>query len=161
MKIANTNRGAWPLALIAMLLIAPPCFAQSSKEQTTMEDIKQETQDLMQSLKAYTIAQRDEALQKTRAALDNLDQRIDAMETGIDNNWEKMDAAAREQARASLRALRKQRMQVAEWYGSLKSSSAEAWGHMKQGLADAYRSLYRAWEQSEKDFRADKKASQN
>jgi hypothetical protein len=32
---------------------------------------------------------------------------------------------------------------------------------MKQGLADAYRALYKAWQQSEKDFRPDKQASQN
>ena len=147
--------------LIAVSGIAAPGLAQTTKDSDTIEKIEQETRDLLQSLKTYTIEQRDEAIQKTKVALDNLDQRIDTMETSIDNNWEKMDAAARAKARDSLRALRRQRTQVAEWYGSLKNSSAAAWGHMKQGLADAYRALYKAWQQSEKDFRPDKQASQN
>jgi len=56
---------------------------------------------LFQALKAYTADQRDEAIQKTKAALDNVDKRIDALGTHIDNKWDKMDKAAREKARAS------------------------------------------------------------
>jgi len=87
-----------------------------------------------------------------KAALDNFDKRIDALETRIDSDWDKMDRAAREKIRASLSALRKQRAQAAEWYGNLKSSSADAWGHMKKGFSDAYRALSDAWEKSEKEF---------
>lgn len=69
--------------------------------------------------------------------------------------WDDMDQAAREQARASLQALREQRTRVAEWYGSMKSSSAGAWGHIKQGFSKAYQALHEAWEQSEREFHAD------
>jgi len=63
-----------------------------------------------------------------------------------------MNKAAREKARDSLKALHKQRTKVAEWYGSMKSSSADAWKHMKQGFSDAFKALYNAWEKSEKEF---------
>ena len=67
-----------------------------------------------------------------------------------------MDAAAREKARARLKELRSQRTQVAEWYGSLKSSSGDAWEHMKEGFSDAYTALHDAWEKAAKDFSSDK-----
>lgn len=126
MKFQKMSRCAFAYLLISMLGITPPCYAETSSNQTSIEEVKQETQDLIQALKAYSADQRDEAIQQTKGALDNLDERIDALETRIHNNWDKMDKAARQRARASLKALRKQRTQVAEWYGSLKSSSVDA-----------------------------------
>jgi len=69
--------------------------------------------------------------------LDKLDKRIDALEVHVDESWDKMDKDTRKKARDSLKALRKQRNQVAEWYGSLKSSTENAWEHMKQGSSYA------------------------
>ena len=67
-----------------------------------------------------------------------------------------MNEAARKEARENLRALRKQQNQVAEWYGSMKTSSVDAWDHMKKGFSDAYKSLENAWEKSEKEFGSSK-----
>ncbi len=143
---------AFTFILIALFGIIPMSCAESSTDESSLEDIRQETQDLIKALKTYSIDQRDEVVRKAKAALDNLDNRIDALETRIDNNWDKMDKAAREKARTTLRALRKQRTRVAEGYGSLKSSSADAWEHMKKGFSDAYQKLYDAWEKTEKEF---------
>ena len=68
------------------------------------------------------------------------------------DQWDDMDKAAREKGRASLQALREQRTRVAEWFGSLKSSSASAWGHIKQGFSAAYQDLQGAWENSEQEI---------
>ena len=141
--------------LIALYGIASLCYAETASGKTSIEKVKKETKDLIQAVKGYTADQRDDAIRKTKAALNDLDQRIDALETRIDNDWDKMDKAAREKARASLRVLRKHRNQVAEWYGSLKNSSADAWGHVKKGFSDAYKALYDAWEKSEKEFGSD------
>jgi chromosome segregation ATPase len=140
--------------LIAMLVTTPLCYAQSSEEKTSIEEVKQETQDLIQALEAYTADQRDEAVQRASTALNNLDERIDALEKRIDDNWDQMNKAAREKARANLKALRKKRNEVAEWYGSLKTSSTDTWEHMKKGFSDAYKALGDAWEKSEKEFGA-------
>ncbi|MCF8050574.1 MAG: hypothetical protein K9L59_05005 [Desulfobacterales bacterium] len=153
MKYTKTNYSIF--MLIAMLVTTSLCFAASPKEKTSIKEVKQETQDLIQALQGYTADQRDEAVQRARAALKKLDERIDALETRIDENWDQMNKAAREKARANLRTLRKQRNEVAEWYGSLKTSSAEAWEHMKKGFSDAYKALGDAWEKSEKEFGAD------
>ncbi len=156
MKFIKTIGLTCLLLTLAALTISPPCLAEMSGGTTTAADVKQETADLLKALKSYTIEQRDEAVRKTAAALAKLDQRIDVLETRIDKNWDKMDQAARENARASLKELRRQRTIVAEWYGSLKSSSAGAWEHMKEGFSDAYKSLQEAWIKSQKEFSADK-----
>lgn len=142
--------------LIGMLGITPICYAETSADKTSIEEVKKETQDLLQTLNAYTVEQREEAIRKTKTALDNLDKRIDSLQARIDRNWDQMDKAARDKARSNLRALRKERTQVAEWFGSLKSSTGDAWEHMKKGFSKAYKSLNDAWEKSVKEFRSNK-----
>ena len=141
------------LVLIGMLGVTPPCYAQTENANNSIEEVKKETQDLLQTIGSYTADKRDEAVQKAKEGLDKVDKRIDSLEARIDTNWDKMNQAARTEARASLRALRKQRNQVAEWYGSMKTSSADAWEHIKKGFSDAYRSLEDGWEKSENEFR--------
>lgn len=139
--------------LIGMLGITPICYAETSTDKTSIEEVKKETQDLLQTLNAYTVEQREEAIRKTKKALDNLDKCIDLLQARIDRNWNQMDKAARDKARSNLKALRKERTQVAEWYGSLKSSTSDAWEHMKKGFSKAYKSLNDALEKSVKEFR--------
>jgi len=140
------------LMLIGILGVTPLCYAQSENGNTSIEKVKKETQDLLQTIGSYTADQKDEAIQKAKESLNKLDKGIDALEARIDKDWDKMNKAARKEARQNLKALRKQRNQVAEWYGSMKTSSADAWDHMKNGFSDAYKALVDAWEKSEKEF---------
>ena len=144
------------VAAISMLGISSICFAETSTDKTTMEEVKQEMQDAIQALKEYNIDQRDEAVKDTKAALNRLDNRIEALETRIDNNWDTMNEAVREKTRTTLKSLRKQRTQMAEWYGGLKSSSTAAWEEIKKGFSDAYTSLYNSWEKAEKEISSSK-----
>lgn len=139
--------------LITMLGITPICYAEISTDKTSIEEVKKETQDLLQTLSAYTVEQKAEAIGKTKMALDKLDKRIDSLQARIDRNWDQMDKAARDKARSNLNALRKERTQLAEWYGSLKNSTVDAWEHMKNGFSKSYKSLNDAWEKSVKEFR--------
>ena len=131
------------------------CYAETASDKASINEVKQETHELIQALESYSAAQRDEAIQKSKAALDNLDKRIEALETRIDNNWDTMNETARQKARASLKSLRQQRIQVAEWYGSFKSSSDDAWEQMKKGFSNAYSAISDAWEKAEKEFESD------
>lgn len=139
---------------IAAIALAPVGDAAASNEQTSIEDVKKETSELLETLKAYSADKRDEALRKSRAAMDSLDQQIDSLESQIDDGWDEMTTAAREKARASLQALRKERNEVAEWYGGMKASSAGAWEEMKTGFSNAYSDLAEAWEKAEGEFGA-------
>lgn len=156
MKFEKSSCYAFIFVLVALFGIARPCYAEMSSDKTSIQAVRQETQDLIQALKGYSADQRDEAIQKTKSALEKIDKRIDALETRIDNNWDNMNKAAREKVLASLKVLRKQRIKVAEWYGSLKNSSVDAWEHMKKGFSDAYKAFSDAWERAEKEFGSDK-----
>ncbi len=146
---------AYIFTLAAFLCFTPLSFAGMSSD-TTFKDVKQETRDLVKALKSYTSDQRDEAIEKTKAALEDLDERIDELETRIDKNWDKMKQATRDKARANLKALHKMRIAVAEWYGSLKNSSADAWDHIITGISDAFTVFHESWENAEKEFESDK-----
>lgn len=150
------NLNICAMVLMATLGITPVCYAQASTDKTSMAEVKQETQDLLQTLEAYTADQKDKAIGRTKAAMDKLDKRIDALEARVDNRWDKMDKDARQKARDGLKALRKQRNQVAEWYGRLKGSTENAWEHIKEGFSDAYKGLNDTWEKSENDFDSNK-----
>ena len=152
MNFAKTSRCTCLLLLIAIFGLTALCSAATTSDKTSLEDVKQESKELIQTLEGYTAAQRDEAIAKINATLNHLDQRINALEATIDNNWDKMDKTAREKARASLQELRRERMEVAQWYGSLKSSSVDAWEQMKKVFSDAYISLNETWEKSEIEF---------
>ena len=155
MNPCKKYRGIAMLLLIVGLGISSLGLAAGSDDDTSIKEIQQETRELLQALKSYTVEQRDEAIRKIKAAQENLDRRIEMLEQDIAQNWDKMDGATREKSRASLKALRQQRTEVAEYYGSLKTSSAAAWGHMKQGFSSAYRALHDAWEKAEEEFVGD------
>jgi predicted nucleic acid-binding Zn-ribbon protein len=143
-----------PLLVIVLLSAVPLIYADThSDDKTTVEEIKQEATDTTNLIKDYTVEKRDEAAKKVEARLNSLDTRIKAMEARIDKNWEEMDNAARERARNTLTVLHEKRIRAAEWYGSMKSSSTEAWGHMKKGFSDAYSSLRNSWEKAEKEYK--------
>jgi ElaB/YqjD/DUF883 family membrane-anchored ribosome-binding protein len=144
------------LMLVGILGVTALCYAQTEDANISIEEIKKETQDLLQTIDSYTADRKDEAVQKAKEGLGRLDKRINSLEARIDQNWDKMNEAARKEARENLRALRKQRNQVAEWYGSMKTSSADAWDHVKRGFSDAYKALEDAWEKTEKEFGSSK-----
>ncbi|MDR4517599.1 MAG: hypothetical protein MRK00_09465 [Nitrosomonas sp.] len=118
-------------------------------------EINQQTQKLIQSLKDYTNVQGGEAVHKIKTALENLGNCIDALEISVDNNWENMKQASRERARVNLKTLRMQRIQMAQWYGSLKSGFVETWEHTKKGFSSAYLKLHKTWEKYEQGFSFD------
>lgn len=142
----------YALMLIGILGVAPLCNAKAENINTSIEEVKKETQDLLQTIGSYTVDKKDEAVQKAKEGLNKLDKRIDTLEAKIDKNWDKMSEGARKEARENLKALHKQRNQVAEWYGSMKSSSVDAWDHIKKGFSDSYKILENTWKKSEKEF---------
>lgn len=141
------------LMLFGILGVTPLCYAQTENPNTSIGEVKKETQDFLHIIGSYTADKRDEAVQKAQEGLYKLEKRIDALEARIDNNWNKMNEATRNETRENLRALRKQQNQLTEWYGGMKTSSADGWDHMKKGFSDAYQVLEDAWEKSEKEFR--------
>jgi|AutmiccommunBRH5_1029478.scaffolds.fasta_scaffold00094_97 hypothetical protein len=139
------------------LWIIPAAHAQSGNEPVNTEDVKRETQELIGTLQKYSAKQRGEALKEADLAIKKLDERIDGLETRADNNWDDLTQSAREKTKANLKALRKQRNELAEAYGSFKSSSAGAWEQMRKGFSDAYQSLSESWEEAVNEYESGNK----
>ena len=126
--------------------------AQTSTHGTSMKDVKEKAEEAVQAIKDYSVNQRDEAVKKAKAAMDKLDARINSMESELDKKWSQMDESAREKGRASLTALRKQRDEVAEWYGGLKHSSRKAWEDVKKGFLKSYQELRESLNKAHSEF---------
>ncbi len=139
--------------LAALLMVSPLSFAaETSGNKTTAKDVSRKADETGRAIKDYTVAQRDEAIKQAKAALDDLDMRIRLMERKLDNEWGRMDQAARKKARATLDALRRERNEAAEWYGGLKHSSAESWEQVKAGFVKSYEVLRQSFAKARKEL---------
>ena len=143
------------LFIIGIMGIAPALYSGNSNNSTSIDDVQQETRELINTLASYSVDQRKEAVQKAKKALDNMDKRIHALQAHIDQNWAKMNKNAQDKARTSLKTLQNKREQVTEWYKSLKSGSKDAWEHAKEGFSNAYTGLNKAWQKSKQEFDSD------
>jgi TolA-binding protein len=152
------NHAATGIALAVLFAAAPVCFAAPpSSGKTTKEEMKQEVVDAGHAIKDYSVQERDKAVEKVKTALDDMDARIDRLETKMQEKWNQMDQSARRKAEEALKELRRRRNQVAEWYGGLKYSSSKTWDHMKKGFSDSYDALRGTWEKTEKEWDSGKK----
>jgi hypothetical protein len=139
------------------LAAEPASTAAASGENPELTELKREWADAVQALQSYSAAQRDAALAQAQQTLDAMDQRIDRLESRTQQQWNRLSESARQSREATLRALRKQRNEVAQWYGGMKHSSAGAWESVKQGFIESYgvlsESFRNAWNQFDNDSR--------
>ena len=153
MKVRTLAFSTQALALGALLAASPLCVAADAPGgKTTATDVSKKAAETGRAIKDYTVAQRDEALTQAKAALDDVDARIRRMERKLDDEWDKMDQVARRKSRAALNALRRERGELAEWYGGLKHSSAESWEQVKAGFVKSYEVLRQSFAKARKEF---------
>ena len=110
-------------------------------DRTTGKDVGRKVEDAGKAIGSYTIAERDQAIKSAQNALKDMDAQLNRMDKKIGAEWDKMDASARKNARATMNALRKQRKETADWLAKLEKSSAEAWDEVKGGFVKSYESL--------------------
>jgi thioesterase domain-containing protein len=136
--------------LVGILGMSTFCYAETESNKPSIETVKKETQNLLKSIRSYSVDKKDEAVQKAKEGLSKLDKMIASQQGKLDKNWDNMNEAAREQAAENLTALREQRDQVSTWYSSMKTSSVDTWQRMKKGYSDGYNALEESWEESGK-----------
>ncbi len=141
----NTRFSPNPVLRFAAIALALAAFLGSGSAMATSDsntsDVKAEVKEALEAMQHYAADQRDDALRSAQNALVRLDARIDRLELRAESTWDSMSEAMREKTNHALRALRKQREEVAEWYGAMKHSSVEAWDEVKDGFSSAYAAL--------------------
>jgi len=146
------------VAVSCLLLFAGVSDSMASTDQqagTTAAEVKTDATQTYDSLKKYTVEQRDEAVAAAEKMLTSLDARISELKHQLDGQWQEMSTSAREKTRNTLDSLQKEREKVAEWYGGMRHSSANAWEEVKKGFADSYDRLKNAFTKASKDFEKD------
>jgi len=141
------------ITMLGVFLLAAPLSASGGVDnETSFKEVKQQTKELMQSFKNYSVDKKDEALKNAKSAMNELDKNIEQLENKVDNKWDSMTKKARKDAKQDLRELRKARNELSENFGSLKESSKVAWERIKTGFTSAYEKLANSWEKAEQAF---------
>jgi hypothetical protein len=130
------------LIAISFFSVMPAFSADRPSGERVSKEVGQEVKEAVEAIKEYSVEQKDEAVKKGKAVLDNLDGRIEQIESKIKKEWDQMGESARKTAKTSLEGIKKQREKVAEWYGSLKESSAGAWENTKRGFLESYQTVH-------------------
>ena len=154
MKTLKTSTATSIFITAVMILISTICFAdqKSGDDKATSKDVKQETMEAIEAIKTYSVDKKNKAVKEVKVVLEDLDIRIDRMQSRIEKKWDQMDQTSRDKAKESMQALRKKRNELSEWYGGLKHSSADAWDHVKKGFVDGYESLASAFDEAENEI---------
>lgn len=139
-------------AMISMLALLPDWAPLSFAEQTSGKEVGQKVDEAAQAIGNYSAEQRDEALRNAKSVLDDADTRIERLDDEMRENWDRMSAAAREQALETMRTLRRQRLELAERYGELKRSSVNAWEEVKRGFAKSFDELRSSFAKAAREF---------
>ena len=141
-------------ALLMTVLLAVPAAwaADSGSTVTPSDDVRREVSEALQKIAQFGVEKRDQAVATARKALAKTDMNIDQVQQRVDRDWDKMDAAARKDARDTLNALRQERTELAEWYGGLQHSSAQTWEEIKKGFAGSYSKLEKSLEKAAAKF---------
>jgi TolA-binding protein len=154
----NTTKNFWRLGMLVFAAmsvgpgVATGLAAPHQDGETTATDVKEKAVETYETMKDYTLEQRDEAMTAAEKKLKQLDVRIEEMQKSLDDRWQEMSDATREKTQETLNELRKERENVAEWYGGMRHSSAEAWEDVKKGFADSFDRLEKAFKKAKKNF---------
>ena len=127
-------------------------MAARAPERTSIEDVQRETRELAETVAEYGEDQRDEVAREFESAMSEVDQRLQAFESDVQENWDSLSEEARREARQDLAMLETSRAELAQAYGELKSDSGAAWEEIKNGFTEAYADISSAIDKAEEEF---------
>lgn len=135
-------------------LVVPASLAteQPGAGQDKVGSVQEETAQAIEAIKQYSAAQRDQALARAKALIEELDVRITGLKTWMDQHWDSMQAAARQHAQDTLSQLESQRADLAKAYDTLETSSSSAWEDVKQGFLKSYQTLRKAFDEAKSEL---------
>lgn len=118
--------------------------------------VAKETKEAIAAIKDYTVEQKDKAVEKAEEMINDIDGRIDVLQDKMNAGWDDMHQSTKEKYNSTLKNLRRQRNNLAEWYGSMKHSSKDAWQEVKTGFSKSYDTLVRSWQKAEDEMEQSK-----
>jgi hypothetical protein len=144
--------GLFCSVLMTSALLVTPVYAEPAAKDVDQQDVQADWSAAVESLKSYSVGQRDAAVEKAGETLADMDRSIEELEQRTAEEWAGLSDEARVARRKAIRELTARRNELAEWYGGMKYSSAQAWGEMQKGFAEAYKILQESWEDALEEF---------
>ncbi len=134
----------------------------TDNEVTTLEDVKKKLSEAFTSITRFSADQRDQAAEAARRDLAQLDRQIDKLdEDQMNRKWDQLSEETRQNWRKTRGALKKKRVEAAEWYGGVKRGSVDAWDEIKRGYDKAFSELNKAWQKAREDFTTEEKKEES
>lgn len=125
---------------------------ENTADSSSLDDVQEHWSEAIESLKGYTISQRDAATEEAGAALEDIDEQIEVLQQRTVDEWGELSVEAREARLDALHELVEQREEMAKWYIDMKDSSEQAWAEVRAGFVDAYGVLEEAWADAAREF---------
>jgi len=134
----------WAVAL----LLCGTVLAQTALAQTT-KDVEKKTAETWESVKDYTHAKQDEAVAYGKKLMKETDGQIKQLQAKAS----KASGEAKAEYNRQIKALKEKQAEAGTKLAAMGKATSASWDAAKQGFADAYRDLYRAYEKAAAQFK--------
>ena len=137
------RRGSHGILTVALSLILAhaPALAQTS----TTGGAKKPADSSADTIKAYTVEKKNEAVAHGKKLMSDLDIKIRDLESQISRDTSAAGADAKRQMN-ELKDLRAVREQTAKKLDEMGKASSQSWNNAKQAFADSYKDLSKAYD---------------
>jgi uncharacterized protein YukE len=136
------------LTVAAVLLLAIP-QPHMTMAGTTSEDVTQKTHEALETLKAYMVEKKSDAVAYGKTLLAKMDAEIEELQNKAAGATGDAKAAYQE----AIEDLKQKRAEAAKKLDALGHASAESWDDAKAGFSEAYKALYEAYRKALANFK--------
>ena len=121
---------------------SPPA-TDASSDPPTAGDVRRESEEAVDAMRAYSTAERLAAEERAREAMERMRQRIAALQDDVRGSGTRLDADARGRRDQLLEAARVQLEQVRARAAELDAAGDKEWQRARERFLDSYRQLAR------------------
>jgi hypothetical protein len=140
------NRSIIVVAGVSALWLAQPIPAA---EQTTGADVSRQTVETWNAIKAYSLDKKSEAVAYGKQLMKDTDAKIAELEAKA----AKVSGEAKVQYEKEVADLKVARADTAAKLDKMEKAGGSAWNDAKQGFADAYKDMQRAYNKAVGQFK--------
>jgi hypothetical protein len=117
--------------------------------QTTAKDVSKETAEAWDTVKAYTVEKKNEAVAYGKKLVRETDAKIDELQAKA----AKASGDTKARYDKEIESLKAKRAQASKKLDEMAKASGAAWESAKQGFADAYKDLHEAFRKAAARFK--------
>lgn len=132
-------------AVLAVALHQPP----PAVGQTTGKDVSKKAADAWDTVKAYTVEKKNDAVAYSKKLVSEADAKIKRLEAKAS----KASGDTKAQYDKAVKDLKTKRAQASKKLDEMGKATGSAWDSAKDGFADAYKDLHEAYEKAAAAFK--------